>query len=186
MWNFTEFTRCSNASRWDFADTLIYPKYFTIQKGSLKGKGSVTLPFFTLNTKNIAEISEEEDYTFPEASESERLLCLTQSLRNNGYRMITWGPKGNCHYCEFSGGGDLIVTKDSSVLSVVVPQDLPATGEDQQADNEDQQASDEDQQASEEFIYILYIGQETLNSYRSHGDHRYLASFRLFKVKHNI
>ena len=96
------------------------------------------MPYFTLcYNKKTDFICDEEDvlYTFPDspdATESERLQYLSDSLRDNGYRVKTWaGEKMVDHYCEFSGGGDLYIAEEnlSSVLVFVVPKDS-ATNED--------------------------------------------------------
>ena len=126
MWNFTKYICCSKASEDEFANTFSYENYFAILKDSLKGKGDISLLYFTLHPdKIIAEIIEEQDfnYTFPDSSEGERLQYLSTSLIHHGYRVKTWSStKTTDHYCEFSGGGDLhIAEKLSSVIVFVVP-----------------------------------------------------------------
>lgn len=139
IWNFAKYIDCSKASDDNFAGTFSSINYFAIQKDSLKGKGDISLPYFTLcrNKKTADFISEEADvlYTFPDhpdTTESERLQYLSWSLVDNRYDVKIWaGTKMIDHYCEFSGGGDLYIAKEnlSSVLVFVVPKDS-ATDED--------------------------------------------------------
>lgn len=137
MWNFKDFTPCSVASDKDFGWIDFLDRFFDIQKDSLKGKGDISLPYFTLcrNKKTADFISKEADvlYTFPDypdATESNRLEALRASLETNQYNAKRWdGSKTVDHYCHFSGGGDICIAKDdlTPVLVFVVPKDSTAT-----------------------------------------------------------
>ena len=60
-------------------------------------------------------------YSFPEVSEQLRLNCLLKSLQVHHYNVkLVDSTKTLHHYCQFSGGGDLCVTKDVKPPLVIV------------------------------------------------------------------
>ena len=84
------------ASDDNFAGTFSFVHYFDIRKDSLKGKGDISLPYFTVcHDKKTADfISKEKDAhcTFPDSpdiTENEQLQYLSNSLKTNGIQMYT-------------------------------------------------------------------------------------------------
>ena len=131
MWNFDEYTPCSGASRENFELVKTSERKFKFHNGC--PKGIISLPYFILKDeehvvfRNKSDQIVHDEYTFPEASEN----ALQNSLQANHYNVRTYDPSKTCnHFCEFSGGGDIYITKDiSSFLVFVVPidEDSPAT-----------------------------------------------------------
>jgi len=54
MWDFKDFTPCREALLKHFGGISCLKRYFTIEDASLRGKGNIALPYFTLvgNKKN--------------------------------------------------------------------------------------------------------------------------------------
>ena len=125
MWNFDDYTRCSDATKDDFVNTKISKSIFKLPMSDLKG--TVSLPFFILEEQE-SEVFEDVDrqilkklYSFPEVSEQTRLDSLRSSLEAHHYRVHMIDPtKTTEHYCQFSGGGDLCVTKNVAPPLVIV------------------------------------------------------------------
>ena len=125
MWNFDDYTRCSDATKEDFVNIDISTSIFDIPKPI--PKGTVSLPFFILEEKESI-VFENVDcqilslrYGFPEVSENIRLESLKTSLVAHSYRVHRVDPtKTTEHYCQFSGGGDLCVTKNVAPPLVIV------------------------------------------------------------------
>ena len=56
------------------------------------------------------------------ASESERKNAFYMSLQTHNYNVNRMdATKTTLHFCQFSGGGDIYITKDLSSLVVVTP-----------------------------------------------------------------
>ena len=127
MWDFKDFTPCRGASFEDFVGIDHSERYFTIENASLRGKGEITLPYFTLVRNKKTDDFDKKDilYTFPECSENERVEALRNSLQANGYIVKRWDSSKTVeHYCQFSGGGDIYICKDNvPVLVFTVPED---------------------------------------------------------------
>ena len=132
MWDFEKFTPCHLASYTSFGGIIPLERHFTIENASsLRGKGDITLPFFTLVTnKKTGDLYKDLFYTFPECSESDRVDALRNSLQANGYIVRKCDSSRNTeHYCEFSGDGDIYIYKDNipevniPVMVFTVPED---------------------------------------------------------------
>lgn len=144
MWKFHKYTRCSNASRTDFSFVGNVEKIFQFSQPC--PDATVSLPFFILKEdKNDVFRDKDkqklkESYTFPVVPENSRVDALYKSLQAHQYNVeLFHADKTSPHYCQFSGGGDLCVTKDvSSPLVFIAPTDeeLPATELDEDTSKE--------------------------------------------------
>jgi len=128
MWNFATYVSCSKASDDNFAGTFSFVNYFAIQKDSLKRKGDISLPYFTLShNKKTADFNYFTHFLIP----------LTP-LKLNGYSIwvthlkpvaTTWKhglvARRLITIVSSRGGGDLYIAEEhlSSVLVFVVPKD---------------------------------------------------------------
>lgn len=89
----------------------------------------------------------KEEYVYPEVSEKVRQSALLKSLQVHHYNVdIFDSSKTAQHFCRFSGGGDLYITRDNiSTLVFVSPgdEDSPAADKNSLAANVDSPAADE-------------------------------------------
>ena len=96
-------------------------------------KGTISLPYFVL-TDEASIICKDpnnpdpvvcNEYRYPDVSENRRLEALLLSLHANQFNVGRIDPTRTInHFCEFSGGGDIGITDNtSSPLIVVVPTD---------------------------------------------------------------
>lgn len=144
LWNFDVFTSCSGVSRDQFSDVKVCERKLDLpQKGVTSNVG---WSFFTLKHKMDVNNFTNEDkqilkqsYVFPTpASEMVRINVLLNSLRlalGDEYRVdIFDGTKKTHHYCQFSGGGGLYITK------LVEPQPLVFLGSTTDDDDDDEDA----------------------------------------------
>ena len=148
MWNFGNYTRCSDATDEDFVSTSISEGIFKLPMPDLKG--TVSLPFFILEEEK-SKVFEDVDrqilnklYSFLEVSEQTRLNSLRKSLEAHRYNVdIVDSSKTPHHYCQFSGGGDLCVTKDvKPPLVILSPTDeVDTTALDQGTSGDDMPSS---------------------------------------------
>ena len=124
MWNFGNYTRCSDASLEDFVHIRFSA---SIIEPLTNLKGTISLPYFILEAKHNEVFADEEhqilkyDFVFPEVSEQTRLSSLKKSLETHHYKVeAVDSSRTKNHYCQFSGGGDLCVTKDVTPPLVIV------------------------------------------------------------------
>ena len=127
IWDFKEFTRCSDASESNFGFVEEDDRLFDFTYAKLTP--GVGLDFFTLG-HNKSEVFEDENlqivkrgYLFPDASEEQRLDAFRAALHEaKFYVNSVKATKSTQHFCEFSGGGDICVTavKETSVPMVVI------------------------------------------------------------------
>ena len=127
IWDFKEFTPCSDASESDFSFIDELKRPFDLRNSKLKT--GVGLNFFTLGRDKHDIFDNEElqivktEYVFPEATELERLDAFRLSLYHaEFYVNSVKSTKSAQHLCEFSGGGDVCVTatKETSVPMVIL------------------------------------------------------------------
>ena len=126
MWDFENFISCRKAGRRDFVhvvtDERLYPFEWPWPKASF------SLPFFILNEKHGVVFHDEEkqimkeSYTFPLVSKSERKSAFYRSPQAHNFNVDRVdATKTTHHFCQFSGGGDIYITKDLSSLVFVTP-----------------------------------------------------------------
>ena len=111
MWNFGNYTRCSDATDEDFVFTSISEAIFKLPKPY--PKGTVSLPFFILEEEKSKVFEDVDHQILNEVSAQTRLNSLRKSLEAHRYNVdIVDSSKTPRHYCQFTGGGDLCVTKE--------------------------------------------------------------------------
>ena len=134
MWNFKNFISCKKAGRHDFIHVKTDERLYQFERPCQNA--SLSLPFFVLNDKHSVVFHDEdkqiikESYTYPFTSEGERKNALYRSLQTHNYNVEKVdATKTTHHFCEFSGGGDIYITKDLSSIVVVTPlsNNLPQT-----------------------------------------------------------
>ena len=84
---------------------------------------------FVINDKNDVVFHNSDnqvlkiDYTYPDVTENRRVEAQRTSLQDHKYCVERLdSTKTSHHYCEFSGGGDLFVTKEVKLpLVFLVP-----------------------------------------------------------------
>ena len=122
LWNFDDFTSCSSVSDRQFFGVELPERKLNMPKK--KGiTSNIGWSFFTLEDKLNVNIFTDEDkqgldllYIFPKPdNEMVRMNVLQQSLMKqlgNDYNVFFFdATKKTRHYCQFSGGGDLYITK---------------------------------------------------------------------------
>ena len=144
LWNFDKFTSCSSISIDQFSLVKVSERNLNLpQKGVTSNvgwlyftlEGEMDINNFTNEDKQILK----QSHVFPTpASERVRLNVLLNSLKLVlGHDYIVGffdATKKTHHYCQFSGGGDLYITKR------VQPQPLVFLGA-TQTDDDDEDAS---------------------------------------------
>ena len=125
MWDFDDYTCCSDATKDDFMHANTSSSIFRLPKPY--PKGTVSLPFFILEeekSKVFEDVDQQilgEYYRFPEVSKHTRIQSLRRSLEAHNYAVHMIDPtKTTEHYCQFSGGGDLCVTKNVKLPLVIL------------------------------------------------------------------
>ena len=136
VWDFDDFTMCSNVTEGDFS--FVGTSTRIIDFEGPPPDPSISLPYFILNAEKTklfhADGSLKVSFMFPEVSESTRVEALRKSLESNNYNVERCdSAKTTKHYCEFSGGGDIFISrKDVSVpLVFVSPAVAKMTGPDE-------------------------------------------------------
>lgn len=123
-WNFNKYTNCSSASSSNFSFVGTPKRIFEFIHPC--PKGSISLPYFTLGMEESTIFRDEhnqiisESFMFPEASESSRLQAFYKSLELHDYNVNRCNStKTTNHYCQFSGGGDIYISKKNVSVPLV-------------------------------------------------------------------
>ena len=88
-------------------------------------RGTISLPYFTLGAKesvifhNDTELL-KESFMYPDVAECYRVQAFYDSLKAHNYNVNKYDSvKTTNHYCEFSGGGDIYISKGDVSIPLV-------------------------------------------------------------------
>lgn len=130
MWDFKNFISCRKAARENFVHVKTGKRLYSFDKPLPLPSPSPSLPFFILNDEHgdvfhdAASQVVKESYVYPEVSESVRKNAFSMSLKAHNYNVNRIeATKAKYHFCQFSGGGDLYITRDTSFLVVITDDD---------------------------------------------------------------
>ena len=120
MWNFGNYTHCSDATDEDFVFTSISEAIFKLPKPY--PKGTVSLPFFILEEEKSKVFEDVDHQILNEVSAQTGLNSLRKSLEAHRYNVdIVDSSKTPRHYCQFWGGGDLCAALDQGISGGDMP-----------------------------------------------------------------
>jgi len=133
MWRFTDYESCSNAEAKHFVgvDRVNTGRLFKLEPLNNSAiHNNISLSYFILEVGELEKYDIFDNsykrtkvtYNFPDPkNEAERLAILSHVLSVHlgaKFKVGAWG-KSSCHYCQFSGGGDLCVAKSDTGLPLV-------------------------------------------------------------------
>lgn len=124
MWEFQERQPCSNATEQHFVGVDETEKLYSVDNMNMRViKKNVSLSYFTLEIDELQNCNSLDEsqrrtkvmYQFPDENEAKRVSALSHCLSvhlGRGYRIEKLDRKrATHHFCQFSGGGDLCITK---------------------------------------------------------------------------
>ena len=167
VWNFDDYTACSSASKKDFSFVGNTRKIFEFDRPI--AKGTISLPYFILEADESVVFHNntqcvKETFTFPDVSEFRQMEAFCNSLRSHSYKVNRCDSvKTTNHYCEFSGGGDVYISKTNVSVPLVF---VSSTVEESTEPAEESTESDEKSSVVDGNVHVSPL---------AHGDSR-LAS----------
>lgn len=127
VWNYAQWTPCSSASLENFPYVRTPERHFDFTEPC--PIGWISLPFYLVDRFIASEDGYKfdefifrdksnqllkESFVYPDVSEDERMDALIASLNHHKYNVMRFNSKRvKHHYCEFSGGGDIYLWKNS-------------------------------------------------------------------------